>query len=68
MNEMMYVSVRIGDGIICMCDLVYVSVTHPHFGQFWGDQMHRRKKPRDWTGCLADLSHLLSSFCMGPMD
>lgn len=27
-----------------------------------------RRTLRDWTGCLTDLSHLLSSFCVCPMS
>lgn len=30
--------------------------------------MCRRRTLRDWTGCLTDLSHLLSSFCVCPMS
>lgn len=53
-------SVCIGNGIICMCDLVYVSVTHPHFGQFWEIKCTGGRSPG--TGLGASL--IYPTFCL----
>lgn len=60
--------VCLGNGMVYMCDLRMCLWHTQIFGQFWGDQMHRRKKPKDRTGCLIDLFYLLSSFCICPME
>lgn len=62
-----YVRMCIGNGVIRMCDLVCLWRTH-RFWQSLGYQMGRRRRLRDCTGCLTDLSHLLSSFCVCPMS